>query len=269
MLDGQAEPEGQERPLPDYCHRILGVLRKTYFGVMPTKAETFRGDTRGLPNDASVVQVKSCLEIRWEGLGILAGMLQRVLRFAVMEAEEALRREGLMDLTDADFEEFIQLVAGRRWLERKGWLQLFEKAEVDLDCAVTKETNDLALQLSRFDGTCKLLAALWGPEAMASLNRGIVKGIEGFMDAEGAFVGESLRANNYLFLLTFWPEIQAMQGAKPPKSRRDLYRWLKPFADDGLVSIQSYEQLCDICDDIRLTLRGRGAPRKQTIAGGG
>jgi hypothetical protein len=47
-----------------------------------------------------------------------------------------------------------------------------------------------------------------------------------FLDTEGEFTGDRGRTALYMELLALWPEIVEMQKAEPPKSRRDLQRWL-------------------------------------------
>jgi hypothetical protein len=96
-----------------------------------------------------------------------------------------------------------------------------------------------------------------------AFNEGIARGMAAFVDQSGQFVGETERANIYWFLLIVWPEIQAMQTAKPAKTRNDFDIWLRPFVDCGIVSISSFSQLLDICDDIGLTFKGRGAPKQK------
>lgn len=98
---------------------------------------------------------------------------------------------------------------------------------------------------------------------MVAFSTGIAKGMCSFVDQTGQFVGETERANIYWFLLIAWSEIQNMQLANPPKTRNDFDQWLRPFVDCGIVSISSFSQLLDVCDDIGLTFKGRGAPRKK------
>jgi hypothetical protein len=47
------------------------------------------------------------------------------------------------------------------------------------------------------------------------------------------------------------------------KTRKNFCDWIQPFASGGLVSIRDLDQLLDVCDDIGLKLKGRGAPRKK------
>lgn len=262
IMRGRPDQDRHERVLPDYCYSILDVFRRTYFRVMPTRTETFQGDTSGLPKDASLEEVKLHFQVNWDALGRMIGIVMRGLRLIGMESEGILKRDGFLDLKPEEERDFVDLVFGRRWIERKGLQRLFDEEAESAGEVVEQRVNELGKTLSLLLSSSNQLALLWGPTAMADLASGVSKGMTGFLDADAHLVGESVRANNYVFLLVCWPEIKAMQESRPPKSRTDFAKWVEPFAKDDLVSLRDLDQIRDVCDDIGLKFKGRGRSKK-------
>ncbi len=258
IMKGRPDEDRHERLLPDYCYSILDIFRRTYLRVMPTKTETFQGDTSGFPKDASLEEVKLHFQVNWEALGRMIGIVMRGLRLIGMESEEILKREGWLDLKPEEERELVDPVFGRRWIERKGFQRLFDEEGDSAGEMVEEQADALGKTFGLFLSSSNQLALLWGPAAMADLASGVSKGITGFLDVDARLVGESVRANNYVFLLVCWPEIKAMQQSRPPKSRTDFAKWIEPFAKDDLVSLKDLDQIRDVCEDIGLKFKGRG-----------
>jgi hypothetical protein len=238
IVQGSKDSSARKRALPDYCYRILQVLQQTHFKVLPG-ADSFEHGPENL---------------NWDALGRVIGAGLRCLRFGELEWDKIVTREiG----PDAETTALVKMIGATPWLGKQ------EPASAK-DLAGDPENHFVkgAEELWAAATGCQQAAYQRGAGAMAQLSGGIQKGMQGFLDESGQLVAEHARDNIYWFLLIVWPEIHEMQQSGD-KTRKDFSEWIQPFASDGLVSIRDLDQLLDVCDDIGLKFKGRGAPRKK------
>ncbi len=227
-----------EKTLPDYCYNIFKALRKAQFRILPELAR--------LASDGS--------DTDWEALGKVMGAGLRCFRFGELEMDAVLNQEGLPGPQKSELLKTLSAIPGFAELSRHsvapsaGPTNTFVKGSEELWAAF------LTVSQSAYQSGCGHLGQVGGA---------FQKGMEGFLDDEGRCVVEHPRDNIYWFLLLVWPEIQEMQRAQPPVTRKDFAEWLQPFAQAGFVSIRDFDQLLDVCDDIGLKFKGRGAPKKK------
>ena len=244
ILESRNAPDRQSA-LPRYCGNILRIFRRTYFKALPADG------------------LDGCAALHWERLGQVIGAGTSALRFGETQLQDLLKPEGLDNLSQEEMARLVRMVFASghdEAAQSELWPQLPDATVQDM---VASHFAITAPELWERFAICNQAACQGGPDSMTAFNAGMVKGMAGFVDESGQFVGETERANIYWFLLIAWPEIQAMQEARPPKTRNDFDEWLRPFVDCNLLSISSFSQLLDICDDIGLTFKGRGAPRKK------
>jgi hypothetical protein len=185
----------------------------------------------------------------------------RSLRFFELEAEPMV--QGLLAGREPEEENrMLGWLVREKWQKEKEAEMLAQNPGQSVQQIVDEKFGVVAKQFTAAPSYWNQITYQWGPEAMAEFNGGMEEGMANFMDQAGRLVGETSRANIYIFLVLFWPEIKAMQESVPAKSRADFYEWIKPFAKVGVVSISNPDQLNDVCDDIGLKFKGRGAPRK-------
>jgi hypothetical protein len=233
VVQGAKEPH--EKILPDYCYRIFGKFRRTYFQELPP----FSLGQNAPPG--------------WSELGRVIGLGLRCLRFGEGELESVLGREAPMD-----GENLAETLAA-----------IFAETEPKSDVAAVKNENEKSALAESANAMwsvflqCNQAASHQGTDSFAKFNRGTIKGEAGFMDNDGKLIGETTRANVYWFLLLAWPEIKEMQEAHPGKTRNDFYEWVKPLAACGFVSLHSLGQLVDVSNSIGLKFARRGAPTRK------
>jgi hypothetical protein len=233
MAHGSKASVRRKKALPNYCYKILGTLQKKHFKVLP-------------PVDSFGPGIEN---FDWEALGRVIGLGLRCLRFEELESDKILAREIPLDVETTKLD---GLICSASWLREQ------EAALQETENHFVKGAEELqAAALG-----CQRSAYQQGAAPMAQLNAGIQKGIEGFLDESGQLASEHARENIYWFLLIVWPEVQEMQQSGQ-KTRKDFCEWIQPFATAGLVSICGLDQLSDVCDDIGLKFKGRGAPRKK------
>jgi hypothetical protein len=238
MVQGCKNSSRRKKALPDYCCKILQALQKTHFKALPV-ADSFGQSPENL---------------NWDALGRVVGAGLRCLRFGELEWDKILTREIS---PGSETTAFVEMICATPWLCEQ------EAALLD-DLPGGNENHFVkgAEELWAAATACQQSAYQCGSGPMARLSGGIQKGMEGFLDESGQFVAEHARDNIYWFLLIVWPEVQEMQQSGD-KTRKDFSDWIQPFASGGLVSIRDLDQLLDVCDDIGLKFKGRGAPRKK------
>jgi len=238
MVQGRKGSSRRKKVLPDYCYRILQVLQKTHFKVLPA-ADSFGHDPE---------------KLNWEGLGRTIGAGLRCLRFGELEWDKIVTREIA---SDVETTALVKMIGATPWLGKQ---EVASAADLsgDHENHFVKGAEELWAAATG----CQQAAYQCGAGPMAELSGGIQKGTQGFLDESGQFVAEHARDNIYWFLLIIWPEIQEMQQSGD-KTRKDFSDWIQPFASEGVVSIRDLDQLLDVCDDIGLKFKGRGAPRKK------
>jgi hypothetical protein len=238
MVQGRKNASVRKRALPDYCYKILQVLQKTHFKILPM-ADSFGHGPETL---------------NWDALGKVIGAGLRCLRFGELEWDKIVAREIS---PDAETIAMVKMIGTTSWLGKQEGASA-EDLSGNLENRFVKGAEELWAAATG----CQQAAYQSGAGPMAQLSGGIQKGTQGFLDESGQFMAEHARDNIYWFLLIVWPEIQEMQHSGD-KTRKDFSDWIQPFASEGLVSIRDLDQLLDVCDDIGLKFKGRGAPRKK------
>lgn len=261
-ITGDPTISSTARQLPVYCHKIVTLFRRTYFKVVSTPAEIITTDTTRQPTGTIADGEKPTVAVNWRRMGRTLGVGLRTIRFGLLEADGCLNLRELESLRMDDGRLVAELIVGPRRLKSSAFKLAVAGSGVVGEGPrgkALKEWNaDLTGKKTRLDDT----AYQQGVVPMKDLYAGMAEGFDGFIDEDGRLAGEPGRANNYWFLLLCWPEIQEMQALVPPISRNDFWAWFEPFAKAGFVNFPGETQLMDVCDDIGLRFKGRGAPKK-------
>jgi hypothetical protein len=248
VLLGRQKPGQHKKLLPDYCYNILDVFRKTYFKGFPLLSETVLvTDQAGLAAAKTVEAAKRVIRFDWRNLGKLAGIGTRCVRFAELEAEEELDKEGFEKLAPDKVLRLFTMVCGEKWVAQNQSKLEMEAAETILTELLNQHTASWIAKIPRMLPTWTSVAYQWSPEAMAKLHEGYAEGINCFLDENSQLAGESSRSGLYGFLLLVWPEIRAMLGSSPRKTLTDLHEWMQPFMRVGFIAQIDIETLRDVC----------------------
>jgi hypothetical protein len=247
-LLGSLDSERHIKILPDYCYNIFKVFQKTFFKGFPLLSETVLvTDQARLSSAKTIEEAKKGIRIDWKNLGRAFGILLRCVRFGDLEAEKSLGQEGFGDLPPAQTKELFIVIFGKKWLEENGAEIATQTPEIFFTGLLNQYIGTHVEKIEGSQANLALTAYQWSPTAMAEFTAGIAEGMNGFMDGDGQFVGESLRAGIYGFLLLAWPEIKAMIESNPKKTLSDLHEWLKPFMRRDMIAYIDIETLRDVC----------------------
>lgn len=97
------------------------------------------------------------------------------------------------------------------------------------------------------------------PPVMVEFLHGLPEGYTCFLTETGSFTGDKGRTNLYMALLVFWPEIEALR--ERGLTRGELYKFFCEMAPD--IPSNQPDWFQDICDEIGLSLKKPGAPKKR------
>lgn len=265
VIKGRENEAEHVKILPDYCYHIFALFKRTLFKVFPTRSEIIKIADKPLvaiPDAVGVVEPE--ITINWESVGAFIGVGQRSFRFFHIEVEDDLRREGLLNFSQSQYEDLAELFIGNDWLKAKlAGLQALNPGKT-VEEIVSEKIASIIETIATSSQKAAQFAYGAGPDAMTQLNQGLAKGTGGFMDSKGELIGQNKFQvfETYAFLLTVWPEIQEMIAANPPKTRSDLWDWLTPFSNAGWIEIKDLDQLNRLCDSIKLKLKAPGPPHK-------
>jgi hypothetical protein len=263
VLKGRPDADQHQKILPDYCYNIFDLYARTLFKMFTpiTKAVTITDKERAA-TAITVEEARPAMKIDWDKMGSVLSAGERAMMYFENEAEQHLKRDGLLDLPPKKDAELYQLWFGDRWLKAK----LAEIQALDKDKPVEEI---LEKRLTALEETTKKAvpewhqkARDWEPGATTKFHTGAAKGSAGFLDKNGELHGERKikHKRTYEILLICWPEIEEMIKAK--KRMEDLWNWLLPFSHPYWIEIQDLDQLVSLARPIKLGLNKGGRPRK-------
>ena len=212
----------------------------------------------------TVADAKKEMTIEWEKLGKVFSMGERCQMFFEYEMESEIKKAISLKRNKKREAEVFEMMFGDCWMEKKlAEIQARDPGKpveeiIDINLAALEERSKKAVP----DWHNK--AREWEPGAVKKFHTGVAKGSEEFINSEGQLKGEEklkLR-ETYEFLLIAWPEIEEMLKVKPPKTRNNLWDWLKTFSYARWIEIEDLDQLNRLCGEIKLKLKKPGAPQK-------
>lgn len=227
--------------LPPWVTSVCGMLAKTIFKTTGT--------------------LKVGKELDFHLFGKLVGVLLRMGYAVLVEMPrevEALKLDDLPKEKQDRIEKALDLSPVRP--------NLLNAAQVPPD--TTKSNDELLGDV--FGLKAELLGEKVVSLVMTSLSqpphltiqflRGLPEGYTMFLMENGEFAGDRGRTKDYMALLAFWPEIEALR-ADGGISRERLYKTLCRW-DDTLLQ-NNPDRFEHLCEEIGLTLKKPGPPRKE------
>jgi len=263
VIGGRPNAAQHQQILPDYCYHIFDLYARTIFKTLSPLPEVLTiTDKERAATAKTVEEGRAAMKIDWEKMGSVFSAGERAMMFFKNEAEQMLKREGLLDLPPEKDDELFQLWVGERWL--KAWherMQSLDK-EKPVEEIIEKQITALEQTTKKAVPEWHQKARDWEPGATTKFHTGAAKGSAGFLDPAGELHGERKikHKSTYEILLICWPEIEEMIRAK--KRMEDLWNWLLPFSHPYWIEIQDLDQLVSLARSIKLKLKKAGRPRK-------
>ena len=93
--------------------------------------------------------------------------------------------------------------------------------------------------------------------------QGFAEGLSMFLNEDGQLTGERERISIYLILWILHPEIEKMRNER--LTRKKLLEWLADNTNLSLRNSDTEDWFSDVCDDIGLSLKRPGCPKKDPL----
>jgi hypothetical protein len=246
-LGKEHNPAAHEKCLPEYCYHIFEKMRQVTFKALPKFDPVVTGDLEALKACKSVEEAKKVIGVDFERIGIVLGIGLRGKRFVEMEAQAALKREGVWGLVPKNGPADLALVFDKSRLEQMAKDGGVQDVGRGLEQILQETTGPHIEKIPGMIEYMVKLAYAWGSRALADLSKGMEIGLNKFLDDQGKLVEEPLRENIYEFLLQAWPEIKAMLEANPRKTITDLHQWMQPFMRQDMCNRVDLDYLRNVC----------------------
>jgi len=265
VLKGKPDEKHHKKLLPDFCYNILALQRRTIFKVYSPLSDAIKIKNKRLARKAkTIAEAKKAMTIDWGKMGAVFAMGERCQMFFENELPREIQKSGVGKGKKKHLAELFDLLFGNRWLEKKFAKFQSEKPGKPVEEILGEKFASLIETTKKAVPEWHRKATEWSPEAVTNYHAGVTKGSSEFLDKNGELKGEKkikLR-ETYEMLLIAWPEIQDMLKAKPPKTRNQLWDWLKTFSHARWIEIEDLDQLNRLCNEIKLKLKKPGAPQK-------
>jgi hypothetical protein len=229
------------KPLPEWAHRIADELTCTVFKGIVQLAPA------GKKHEARTS-------------GQLIGLHIRLWLFYSREMMQVLEREGLTELKPEQ-QKTLETLAGwelacaaaskqaGRPIQTKGLLLKF----------YTRRGYQFVIHTVKVCGGLVIYALKQPVTDVLEFLSGIPEGFKCFLDTEGGLAKRGQRTEIFFTLLMYWPEIEEIRQAQPPRTRRFLLQWLE--AQEAKRLVESERIFLEICDDISLDVGVVGHPQ--------
>ena len=265
VLSGRPNEKHHKKILPDYCYNILELQRRTiYKAISPLSEVLTIKDKRRARRAKTIAAAKKSMSINLEKLGAVFAVGEQSLRFFEQELEPELKKMGLLNPKKKSELETYQMIYGVDWINQKVSEIQASQPDKPVEQIVLEKIDSTKKTIQKAIPEWHQKAKEWSNDGMTKFHAGVARGSKDFINSKNEMVGEKklkLR-DTYEFLLVAWPEIQAMTKAVPPKTRNNLWEWLKPFSYACWIEVHDLEQLNRLCNEIKLKLKKPGAPFK-------
>jgi hypothetical protein len=208
----------------------------------------------------SILKLKPKGTLNWRNYGRCIGLIERCKTFLKHDVPRILKEDGLDNLTKEQQARF-DAVSGEGEM-REYFLKVLKQPltdKISLEDLLTKFAEHQLELLDKHRQVAQFHVANQDAKNSKLFFKGMSEGYSIFINEDGDFSGDDRRNDVYSGLLAFQYEIENMRRKLPAKSRNDLRLALNEssaFQDRGQAWFN------DVCDEIKLTMKGTGAPYK-------
>lgn len=212
----------------------------------------------------AVLKLKPGRRVNWRNYGRCIGLMERCKAFYAHDLPMILKREGLHRLTKRQ-QSVLDELSGEQEMRQ----YYLKKAKRPADDPISTEelaeifSRQQIEQLNKHREIALYHIAKQDTKTQAIFWKGIEEGYSILLNPEGEFSGDDRRADVHGALLAFQYEVEKMRRTLPAKTRNDLRNEmvkLSLFQDNGQAWFN------EVCKDVKLSMKGRGAPHKLTRA---
>jgi len=208
----------------------------------------------------SVLRLKPKGRVNWRNYGRCVGLMERCKVFYKHDVPKILKADGLDRLSKKQ-QERLDAISGEQEM-REYYLKVLKYPladKISLEELLTLVARSKLEDLDKHRQVALYHVANQDAKNGKMFFKGMNEGYSIFLNEEGEFSGDDRRADVYGELLAFQYEVEKMRRVLPAKTRKDLRAELKKsptFQDRG------ENWFNDVCDEIKLSMKGVGAPHK-------
>lgn len=208
----------------------------------------------------SILKLKPKRRVNWRNYGRCIGLMERCKVFYKHDVPKILKKDGLDRLSKKQQAKF-DAVSGEEEM-REYCLKVMKRPLSDktsLEELLTLAAQPKLEEIDKHRQVALYQVANQDAKTGKMFYKGINEGFSIFLNEDGEFSGDDRRADVYGELLAFQYEVEKMRRTLPAKTRKDLRNELKKSPD---FQDQGQEWFNDVCDEIKLSMKGAGAPHK-------
>jgi hypothetical protein len=210
-----------------------------------------------------VLKLRPKRKMDWQNFGKIIGVLSRQKTFFTVDVPRICKEDGLDKIT------------ARQWVKifpepdeatlRQRLIKSLKRPVAD-DEPLEKLADEVMAQriaaLEMHRQTAFRQVSEESAKNYAKFLKGVTQGYELFLDDQCGLCGDRGRAQIYLELLTVQYEIEKMRRMLPARSLTDLQRFVGQSFTFHPDAAKAKKWFKDVCDDICLSMKGRGRPHK-------
>jgi hypothetical protein len=270
------KPAKSRRALPKWSEKIIDGFRKTIF--------------------KPILKLKPKRKMDWQNYGKIIGVLDRQVTFFTIDIPRIIKEDGWNKITSKQWDKIWLQMGGDQLLQeaRQVLIKALNRPVADdepLEKLAMEVLDQSRQQISKFinrpvsddepleELAMEVLEQPFKNLAMhkqiafqhvsqqsaknnAKFLKGMAQGYSLFLDEQGDFCGDRGRANIQLELLSSQREIEKMRRVLPARSLSNLQNFVGQSFQFHPDPEKSKRWFKDVCDDICLSMKGRGRPHK-------
>jgi hypothetical protein len=210
-----------------------------------------------------VLKLRPKRKMDWQNFGKIIGVLSRQKTFFAVDVPRICKEDGLDKIPAEKWAKIFPKTDQSKLRERL--IKELKRAVSD-DEPFEKLADEVMAQ--RIEGlemhrqNAFRLVSQRSARDYAKFLKGVAQGYELFLDDQSDFCGDRGRAQIYLELLSAQYEIEKMRRMLPARSLPDLQSFVGQSFKFHPDPAKAKAWFKDVCDDICLSMKGRGRPHK-------
>ena len=208
----------------------------------------------------SILKLKPKRRVNWRNYGRCIGLIERCKVFYKHDVPKILKKEGLNRLTKEQQAKF-DAISGEQEM-REYYLKVLNRPlsdKISLEELLTLATQPKLEELDKHRQVALYHVANQDAKTGKMFFKGMEEGYSIFLNEDGEYSGDDRRGDVYAELLACQYQVEKMRRMLPAKTRRDLRMELKKSSD---FQDRGQDWFNDVCDEIKLSMKGAGAPHK-------
>jgi hypothetical protein len=242
-LPVEQKPAKRRQEIPKWVQKITDGFRRTIL--------------------KPVLKLKPKRKMDWQNFGKIIGVLSRQKTFLAVDIPRICKEDGLDKITAQQWAKIFPETDEAKLRQRL--IKQLKRAVSD-DEPLEKLVDEVMAQriagLERQRQNAFQQASQQSAKNCGKFLKGMAQGYELFLDNQCGLCGDRGRAEIHMEMLSSQYEIEKMRRMLPARSLPDLQNFVAHSFKFHPDPEKAKEWFKDVCDDICLSMKGRGRPHK-------